>query len=225
MATKIDFKARSGAASSGEIALPEGSGKAPGLVLVQEFWGVNDHVRSLADRFAAAGFITLAPDLYHGKITKDANEAMQLMNALDGKQAMDDIAGAVAALLAHPRASGKVGITGFCMGGAYTFAAASAIGEIAAAVPFYGVPPAERLDFAKMKAPILAHFAKRDQWATPAKAEEIQKGVAAHHGSMKLEVYDADHAFMNDTRPEVYAPEAAKLAWDRTIAFLHQHLG
>jgi carboxymethylenebutenolidase len=228
MATKIEFKARSGAAASGEIAVPAHDGrpeKAPGLVLVQEWWGVNDHIRSLADRFAAAGFLTLAPDLYHGTVTKDANEATQLMNALDGKRAMDDIAGAVAALAADPRANGKVGIVGFCMGGAYTLAAVSAIPELAAAVPFYGIPPAERVDFAKMKAPILAHVATRDQWVTVARMEEVKKGIDAHQGSMRVEVYEADHAFVNDTRPEVYAPEAAKLAWDRTVAFLHQHLG
>jgi carboxymethylenebutenolidase len=225
MATKIDFKAGSGTPTSGVIALPAGSERAPTLVLVQEWWGVNGHIESLADRFAAAGFITLAPDLYHGTIAKNADEAAQLMTALDGKRAMDDIAGAVARLLAEPRSNGKVGIAGFCMGGAYTFAAAAAIPELAAAVPFYGIPPAERLDFAKMKAPILAHFSRTDQWATVERATEIKKEIDAHHGSMQLEVYDADHAFMNDTRPEVYASEAAKLAWGRTVAFLHQHLG
>jgi carboxymethylenebutenolidase len=225
MTTKVEFKAKSGAASGGELAVPDGSGKKPGLVLIQEYWGLNDHVRSLADRFAAAGFVVVAPDLYHGQVTKDSNEAGKLMQALDGKRAMDDIAGAVAYLTAHERCTGKVGITGFCMGGAYTFAAASAVPELAAAVAFYGVPPMERLDFTKMKAPILAHFAKADQWATVAKAEEIKKGVEGKGGSMRLEVYDAEHAFVNDTRPEVYAPEAAKLAWERTLAFLHQHLG
>jgi carboxymethylenebutenolidase len=224
MATKFDFKAKSGAAASGEIALPQGNDRAPGLVLVQEWWGVNDHIRSLADRFAKEGFVVLAPDLYHGTVTKDAGEAGKLMTELDGKRAMDDIAGAVAALLAHPRVNGKVGITGFCMGGAYAFAAASAIPEISAVAPFYGIPPAERLDFDRMKAPILAHFASRDQWATAARAEEIKKEIEARNGSMQLEVYDADHAFVNDTRPEVHAPEAAKLALDRTYAFFHQQL-
>jgi carboxymethylenebutenolidase len=224
MATHIEFKAGSGAAASGAMALPEGTGKAPALVVVQEWHGVNDHIRSLADRFAAAGFITLAPDLYHGKVTTDDGEAAKLMTALDGKQAMDDIAGAVAFLAAHPRSTGKVGITGFCLGGAYTFAAASAIPQLAAAVPFYGVPPADRLDFAKMKAPILAHFASRDQWATVAAAENIKKEVLAHGGSMRLEVYEADHAFVRDGG-KAYAPEAAKLAWERTLAFLHEHLG
>jgi carboxymethylenebutenolidase len=225
MTTRIDFPAGSGAATSGELALPEGSEKAPALVLVQEWWGVNDHIRSLADRFAKAGFVTLAPDLYHGTVTKDAAEAGKLMAALDGMRAMDDLAGAVKLLAAHPRSNGKVGVVGFCMGGAYTLAAASHIPAVSAAAPFYGIPPVERLDFAKMKAPILMHVATRDQWVTPAKAHEIEAKVNALGGAMKVEEYEADHAFANDTRPEVYAPEAARLAWDRTVAFLHQHLG
>jgi carboxymethylenebutenolidase len=225
MATKVEFKAKSGAAASGELGLPEGTGKAPALVLVQEWHGINDHIRSLVDRFAKEGFLVLAPDLYHGVVAKDDAEAGKLMTELDGKRAMDDIAGAAAYLLAHPRANGKVGITGFCMGGAYAFAATSAIPEIAAAVPFYGVPPMERLDFTKMKAPILAHFALHDQWATVAKAEEIKKGIDAQHGSMRLEVYDANHAFMRDSDAKAYAPEAAKVAWGRTLEFLHKYLG
>jgi len=228
MASKVEFKAKSGAAVSGVLSLPVdagGEGKAPGLVLVQEWWGINDHIRSLADRFAAAGFVVLAPDLYRGKVATDAGEAQQLMTALDGKQAMDDLAGAAAFLLAHERSNGKVGVTGFCLGGAYAFAATSAIPEIGAAVPFYGVPPLDRLDFDRMKAPILAHFARRDEWATVAKAEDLVAQINKHGGSARVEVYDADHAFVNDTRPEVYAPEAAKLAWDRSVAFLHQHLG
>jgi carboxymethylenebutenolidase len=225
MASKVTFSAKSGAASGGEIALPEGTGKAPAVVLIQEYWGINDHIRSLLDRLAAAGFLAVAPDLYHGVVTKDAGEAGKLMQALDGKRAMDDIAGAAHFALGHERSNGKVGVVGFCMGGAYSFAAASAIPEVSAVVPFYGIPPMERLDFAKMKAPILAHFATRDPWASVAKAEDIKKHLAEHGHAMQLEVYEADHAFMNDARPEVYAPDAAKLAWERTLAFLHQHLG
>jgi len=225
MTTRIDFSAGSGAATSGELALPEGDGKAPALVLVQEWWGVNDHIRSLVDRFAKAGFVTLAPDLYHGTVTKSAEEAAKLMEALDGARAMDDLAGAAKYLAAHPRSNGRLGVVGFCMGGAYTLAAVSNIPGISAAAPFYGLPPGERLDFAKMKAPILMHVGSRDQWVTPAKAHDLEAKVNAQGGSMKVEVYEADHAFANDTRPEVYAPDAAKLAWDRTVAFLHQHLG
>src|SRR3954447_25897457 len=130
MASKVSFSAKSGAASGGEIALPEGSGKAPAVVLIQEWWGVNDHIRSLADRLARAGFLVVAPDLYHGTVTRDAGEAGKLMQALDGKRAMDDIAGAVHFAMGHERGNGKVGVVGFCMGGAYSFAAASAIPEV-----------------------------------------------------------------------------------------------
>ena len=224
MSSAITFKAQDGSQVTGEIALPAGADKAPTLVLVQEWWGVNDHIRDLADRFAAAGFITLAPDLYHGQVATKDTDAMALMTALDGEQALADITAAAQHLLAHPRSNGKVGVTGFCMGGAYAFTAATRVAEISAAAPFYGIPPQGRADYTQAK-PILAHFASRDQWATAAGAEAIKKEVDAAGGSMTLHVYDADHAFMNDTRPEVYSPENAKLAWERTIAFLHQHLG
>jgi carboxymethylenebutenolidase len=225
MAERIQFQAKSGAAASGDLVMPEGGGKVPALVLIQEWWGVNDHIRAVAKRFADEGFLVLAVDLYHGEVTRDGAEAARLMQELDGKRAMDDIAGAVAYLAAHARSNGNVGVVGFCMGGAYSFAAASAVPEIKAAVPFYGIPPAERMDFARMKAPILTHVATKDQWVTEARAKQVIDAVNAHGGSAKMEVYEADHAFFNDTRPEVHVPEAAKLAFDRTLAFLRKHLG
>jgi carboxymethylenebutenolidase len=224
MAERVTFASKDGAEVSGAIALPPGERKAPTLIVIQEWWGLNDHIRSLVDRFAAEGFVTLAPDLYHGKVTADPNTAGKLMQELDRDRALRDIEGAVRFLLAHERGNGKVGITGFCMGGAYSFAAAASIPEISAAVPFYGVPPADKTDYSKVKAPILAHFASRDQWATVASAEATKKQIEAHGQSMQLEVYEADHAFMNDTRPDVYHPENARLAWERTVAFLHRHL-
>jgi len=224
MAENITFASKTGAETKGAIALPPGDGKAPGLVLIQEWWGLNDHIRSLVDRFAAAGFITLAPDLYHGKSTQDPGEAAKLMTALDGDRSIEEIAGAVSYLQKHARANGKVGITGFCLGGAFSFRAATMIPELAAAVPFYGIPPADKADYSKVTAPIMAHFASHDQFVDPTKAEAIQKQLDARGQSMELFMYDADHAFMNDSRPDVYKPEAAKLAWNRTIAFLQKHL-
>ena len=224
MTTRISFTAKSGGQLSGELAEPAGSDKAPSLVLIQEWWGVNDHIRSLAERLAKEGFLTLAPDLYHGKVTKDAAEAGQLMTALDTLKAVDEIAGAVKALKEHPRSNGKVGVVGFCMGGALSFASACHVEGLSAAVPFYGTPPAEKVDYAKVTAPILAHFAKNDEWATVAKAEEIKKQLDARGQAMELCVYDAGHAFMNDTRPEAYDEKSAKLAWERTIAFFREHL-
>jgi carboxymethylenebutenolidase len=224
MTEKVTFSAKSGGEASGELVLPAGGGKAPGVVLIQEWWGLNDHIRSLLDRLAAAGFVALAPDLYHGTSTKDPAEAGRLMTELDKPRALDEIAGAVRWLAAHEATNGKVGVIGFCLGGALAFAAAATIPELGAAVPFYGIPsPAP--DYAQVKCPILAHFAARDEWAKPAAAEAIRDELARRGHPMEVHVYDADHAFVNDTRPDVYNPEAAKLAWDRTIEFLRQHLG
>jgi carboxymethylenebutenolidase len=224
MALRVTFASKDGAEVGGVIALPAGGDKAPGVVLLQEWWGVNDHIKSFAERFAAAGFVTLAPDLYHGKVTADPSEAGKLMQELDRDRALRDIEGAVRHLLAHERCNGKVGVTGFCMGGAFAIAAAAAIPEVSAAVPFYGVPPADKVDYSKLTAPVMGHFASRDQWASVAAAEGVKKALEAHGRSMQIHVYEADHAFANDTRPEVYNPEAARLAFDRTVAFLHHHL-
>jgi carboxymethylenebutenolidase len=208
----------------GELALPPPGMRAPALVLMQECWGLNDHVRSLADRLSREGFIVFAPDLYHGKTTKDPNEAGALMAALDWKRALAEIGAAVAFLGDHVHGNGKVGVTGFCMGGALTFAAAANVDDVAAAVPFYGLPKPEFARWEHVRAPIQAHFAARDEWAKAGIAREIQQKLEANGRTMELHVYDADHAFMNDTRPEVYDPEAARLAWQRAVAFLKKHL-
>ena len=221
MADRVSFKSRDGGSVDGALALPAGGGKAPTVVVIQEWWGLNEQIQKTADRLAAAGFVALAPDLYHGKLAKDAAEAGHLMKDLDWKRAMDDLAGAVGYLREHPRGSGKVAVTGFCMGGALAFAAATDIRGLAAVVPFYGVPG--DVDYGKVEAPVLAHFAKTDDWATVDKARAIQQAIAQGGGAMELHVYEAEHAFMNEQRPEVYAPDAAKLAWERTIAFLKKH--
>ena len=206
--------------TEGELETPDVKGKSGGVVLVQEYWGLNDHVRDIGKRLAAQGFRVLAPDLYHGKVTKSAEEASKLMQSLDWPKALAEIVAAAEHLRDHESSNGKVAVLGFCMGGALTFAAAANIPWLAAAVPFYGVPNEKLADCTKEKAPILAHFAKNDQWATVEKAKAIQAQVPA----MELHVYDAGHAFFNDTRPEVYSPNDAKTAWERSIAFLKKHL-
>ncbi len=221
---RIKLKTPKGRDREGALALPSTEGKTPGVVLLQEWWGVNAHIESIAGRLAKEGFRVLAPDLFHGKITKDADEAGKLMQALDWDVALDDIAGAVAHVRAHESSNGKVGVMGFCMGGALTFAAACNVGQLQAVVPFYGVPDRKYADYAKVTAPILAHFAKRDRWAKVEYAEAIKEELEAAGKPMELRTYDADHAFFNDTRPEVYSPECAKLAWERTVAFLHAKL-
>jgi carboxymethylenebutenolidase len=224
MSTNVSFEGTGGIKVSGALAEPSGTGKAPTVVLVQEYWGLNAHVKSLVDRLASEGFLVVAPDLYHGKLAKDAAEAGQLMTALDTLEAMKEIGATAKYLQGHARGNGKVGVIGFCLGGALTFAAACHVEGLSAVVPFYGVPPAEKVDYAKVTAPILAHFAKVDQWATVERAEAIKAQVEATGHTMQLEVYDAGHAFVNDTRPEAYDEKSAKLAWQRTVDFLKKHL-
>ena len=224
MSTNVSFEGIGSIKVNGALAEPSGTGKAPAVVLVQEYWGLNDHVKSLVDRLGSEGFLVVAPDLYHGKLAKDAAEAGQLMTALDTLEAMKEIGATATFLKGHARGNGKVGVVGFCLGGALSFAAACHVEGLSAVVPFYGVPPADKVDYAKVTAPVLAHFAKVDQWATVEKAEAIKVQIEATGHSMQLEVYDAGHAFVNDTRPEAYDEKSAKLAWQRTVDFLKKHL-
>lgn len=224
MASRMEFQSKAGKSTFGEISLPSGDARVPAVIVFHEWWGLNDHVRSILDRLAAEGIAALGIDLYDGTVTRDAEEASKLMMALDGDLAMDRARGGFDFLCSHARSGGKVGAMGFCMGGAHTLRAACTIPELAAAVPFYGVPDPTRVDYAAVRAPVLAHFAKRDQWATPEAAEAVKQQIDANGGSMELCIYDADHAFVNDTRPEVYSDVHARLAWSRTIDFLKKHL-
>lgn len=222
MPTRVRYQSPSGRNVEGELATPSGGERSPALILVQEWWGVNDNIRAYAERYAAEGFLTLAVDLYDGAVTTDRHEAAHRMNELDWPRALDHIAGAVAYLASHPRSTGKVGITGFCMGGALTLSAASHVTGLAAAVPFYGVP--SDFDAAGVAAPVLMHFAARDTWATPEAGRKVVAALQALGKSASLELHEADHAFMNMARPEVYDRACADRAWASTIAFLRDRL-
>jgi carboxymethylenebutenolidase len=214
---RVTFSSSAGEAS-GVLVTPEATsgGKPPAIVVIQEWWGVNEQIQSVAARHAEAGFLALVPDLYHGKLAKDAEEAGRLMKALDHGKAVQEIAGAVAYL--RERSNGKVAVTGYCLGGALALASAVHIRGLAAVVAYYGLPG--DLDWSKVDAPIQAHFAKHDDWAT---VEGAQKVKAAVPVAMDLHVYDAQHAFANDRRPDVHNVEAAKQAWGHTLAFLRAH--
>jgi len=221
MLERVSFTSRTGGDASGVLTLPSGSEPAPAIVVLQEWWGINEQIQAQAQRFADEGFVALVPDLYHGAVAANADEAKTMMNALDRPKALDEIAGAVAYLRGHPRSTGKVAVCGFCMGGALSLATACQVPGLAAVVPYYGVPPGG--DWAKVDAPVLGHFARRDDWAKPELAQKIQEQICAAGGSMELRVYDADHAFCNERRPEVYSAEAAALSWQRTLEFLRAH--
>ena len=191
-------------------------GKPPGVVLLQEYWGINEQIQNTAKRYVEEGFAVIVPDLYHGKLAKDAAEAAQLMNQLDFGKAVQEIAGAVQFL--RDKGSPKVAVSGYCMGGALTLASAVNIRGLAAVVPFYGWPG--DLDWTKIDAPIQAHFAQHDEWAKVSLAQKIKDAVKV---PMELHVYDAKHAFCNEKRPDVYNADAAKQSWNRTVAFLRSH--
>lgn len=206
------------------LALPSGGERVPFLIVVHEWWGLNDDIRGLSDRFAAEGFAALAVDLYGGRSTADAMEAMQLVNDMKTAEAMKVIAGAVGFAKAHGRSNGKVGITGFCLGGAMAIAAACTVPGLAASVPFYGVPRAEFVDFTAPRPPILGHYGERDGSIPPEKIQPVVDAALASGNRFELCLYDAGHAFMRAHDAKAFDPAAAALAWARTLAFLRAEL-
>lgn len=223
MGEMVQF-ASNGKTASGYLALPPEP--APGVLVIQEWWGLVPHIKDVADRLAAAGFAALAPDLYHGEETTEPDEAGKLMMALQLDRAARDMGGAADYLLAHAAVTGDgVGVMGFCMGGGLTLWLATTKPEVRAAIPFYGglwegVEP----DLSAARAAFLGHYAEHDEWATPAMAADLEQRLRAEGREATFHVYPGtEHAFFNDTR-EVYEPDAARLAWERTTAFLRAQL-
>lgn len=225
MAGRIISFASNGRTASGYLALPA-PGKGPGVVVIQEWWGLVPHIKNVADRFAAAGYLALAPDLYHGQSTQSPDEAGKLMMAMNIDQAERDLAGAVSHLKTHPQnSSGKVGTVGFCMGGALSLYAATKNRDVSAAVIFYGGHPNVKPDLARLEAPILGLYAQMDGFVTVASVQELEDKLKALGKKYEFHVYPGvDHAFFNDERPAVYNKEAAEDAWKRTTAFFRMHL-
>jgi carboxymethylenebutenolidase len=180
----------------------------------------------VADRFAREGFVALAPDLYHGDVARSPDEAGKLMMALDIDRAEKDLRGAVRHLAGHEAATGaSVGTVGFCMGGVLSLYAASKNEQVGACVVFYGIHPKVEPDFENLKAPVLGLYAERDQMVPPEAVRALEEKIRRHGKSIETHVYPgADHAFFNDTRPEVYDPGAAADAWRRTLEFFRTHL-
>jgi carboxymethylenebutenolidase len=226
--SQITFKRPDGQDCSGFYAEPTGGQHAPGIVVIQEWWGLNDQIKGVANRLAAQGYRALVPDLYRGQLGLDAKEAEHLMGNLNfGDAAGQDIRGAVQHL---KQASARVGVTGFCMGGALTLLAAVHVPEADAAVTWYGFPPLEYIDATKIRAPLLGHFATEDVYFPIAQVDLLEAKLKAASVPYTFHRYHACHAFANETLTDPAAPikydaAAAETAWQRTLTFLRQHLG
>jgi carboxymethylenebutenolidase len=220
----ISFRAN-GRTVDGYLALPP-DGRGPGLVVIQEWWGLVDHIKDLTDRFAREGYAALAPDLYHGEKTKSPDQAGKLLMALNIAETGKDLRGAAQYL--HDRSDvqpKKVGVVGFCMGGQLALYGATAHPDlIGAAVDFYGIHPKVDPDVSRLSGPVLAHFGKRDRSVPEQAARALVDRIKAAGKSVEAYFYDADHAFFNDQRPEVHNQESAQLAWQRTLDFLRRAL-
>jgi carboxymethylenebutenolidase len=225
MGESIEF-ASNGGTASGYLASPS-TGTGTPLVVIQEWWGLVPHIEDVCDRFAAEGFLALAPDLYRGEKTVEPDEAGKLMMAMNLDQAAKDLGGAVDEV--STRADGAtVGVTGFCMGGGLAMVVATQRPDkVKACVPWYGIIPwaAVQPDWSALDAPVLGHFAENDGFFTPDAVRELEEKLHRLDKTAELIIHpDVDHAFFNDTRPEVYQPEHAAEAWDQTLALFRDTL-
>ena len=226
MGEMIDF-ASNGAICPGYLAKPESGGGA-GIVVVQEWWGLVPHIRELCDRFAGEGFVALAPDLYHGQVTKEPDEAMKLAMSVQLDQAAKEIIGAARALSEQGASGERVAVIGFCMGGALALYAASladVFGAVVTYYPYLARTEAARPDFSRIKGAVQGHVGDQDHAYTREQIEAVEEQIRGGGADVEFHWYPgADHAFFNDDRPEVHRPDQAQQAWDRTLAFLRKHL-
>jgi len=229
MSKMIDFQRPDGKTVTGYLAEPA-AGSGPGVVVIQEWWGLNDQIRGVANRLAEAGFVALVPDLYRGKSTVEAEEANHLMTNLDfGDAASQDVRGAVQHLKAR---CPKVAVTGFCMGGALTVLTLANVPEVDAGVVWYGLPPLEYIDATRIKVPVLAHWATQDGAFPIANVDALEEKLRGAGVAYEGHRYLAQHGFANETavgRGRIpitqYDAAWAQMAWDRTLRFFGRELG
>ncbi|MCC8402739.1 dienelactone hydrolase family protein [Paraburkholderia sp. MMS20-SJTN17] len=225
----ITFNRPDGKQLQGYLAKPEKTAGAPAVVVIQEWWGLNDQIRGVADRLAKAGYFALVPDLYRGKSTVEQEEANHLMSGLDfGDAATQDVRGAVQYLQQH---AAKVGVTGFCMGGALTLLALCNVPEAAAGVVWYGFPPLDYVDASKIKVPVMGHWALQDEFFAADTVDALEKKLTDAKVELEFHRYQAHHAFANEEAvgpgriaATQYDPVWAQQAWDRTLTFFGRQL-
>ncbi len=225
MGQRVEFPSN-GHTCQGSFAAPA-SGSGPAVVVIQEWWGLVEHIEDLVERFAAAGFVALAPDLYHGKTTKSPDDATKMLMELDAERAVKEIAGAGRYLLQRPECSStKYAVVGFCMGGALAqYAATYDAANVGAAASFYGGFKQVAPKWEDLQAPLLLIYGEDDKGVPPEHGRELQAKLQKLGKNVELVIYPhANHAFFNDTRPEVHNPEAAADAWKRTLDLFRRTL-
>ena len=212
-----------GRTTHGYLATPA-PGKGPGVLVIQEWWGLVPHIKNVCDRFAAEGFSALAPDMYHGKTASEPDEAGKLFMALHIGQAEKDLAGAAKHLAGHS-STPRLGAVGFCMGGQLALFAGCIEPNIGAVVDFYGIHPNVKPDYGRLAGPVLGLFAEKDAFVAPKTAREVEAAVKKAGKTVEIHVYPGvDHGFFNDERADVYNKAAAEDAWKRTLAHFRAHL-
>lgn len=208
-------------ATTAFVARPQTKATA-GVLLIQEWWGINDHVRDVAGRYADEGYLCVAPDLYRGRVAADAEEASALMHALEIEDGMETIRKAMDAAEETYQIK-SFGITGYCMGGTFALRGACEIPQLKAAAPFYGDIQEEDI-LKKLTVPTLFIAGNRDAWINPEKVGQLREAARKYNLPVEIVTYDADHAFFNDTRPEVYNAEAAADAWRRVLEHFRKYM-
>lgn len=211
------------------VAAPQTKDKRPAIIIVQEWWGLTDHIKDIAKRYAAEGYVAIAPDLYSrlgNALTTDAGEAGKLMNALQQEDGLKDLNATVAYLKSVPEVeASRIGVTGFCMGGSYALMLPCVNPEIKAAVPFYGQVPNPDTPLQKLACPVLYIYGEDDGWITKADVQRLATALKKYQKVGEIKTYPgAPHAFFRDVDQTVYRPEAAKDAWARALTFFKLHL-
>jgi carboxymethylenebutenolidase len=208
------------------LATPKGEGPFAGVVVVQEWWGLDDHIKDVAQRLAREGFAALAPDLYRGEVVSEPDEAQKLMMALDMNRAGGELTKAADYLASQPFLGGRgIGAIGFCMGGGLALTLACDSPHVRAAAPFYGMNPTPIDKVQELRGPVLAIYAEHDDWVTPQVREQLRTALERHGKRFEVKVYPGtQHAFFNDTRPGIHDAAAAADAWQRVLTLFRQSL-
>jgi len=221
----VEFQTN-GSTTPGYLARPQGDGPFPGVIVIQEWWGLNDNIKDIANRFAREGFAAFAPDLYHGVVAHEPNQAQKQMMQLDIPRASHELVKATEHLAAQPYVDGRgIGAIGFCMGGGLAITLATDSPLIRAVAPFYGMSPEPIDKVQSLEGPVFAVYAEHDDWIGPPVREKLHQALTEHGKTAEIKVYPGTHhGFFNDTRPEAHHAEASKDAWNIVLRLFRENL-